>query len=129
MIVKDIKNAKILGSDISKIISNETLVWSKDAYYANELDAAAMKLDLRYSYDIANGTKIYNIYNGTTVQLPYKIDGYEAVNISWRSSNTKVVAYNWRVVGTSRQNCHLIATLTMQGTSLTKEVSFFCRVK
>ena len=129
MIVKDIKNAKILGSDISKIIFNGDLVWSKDAYFVNELDSAAMKLDLKYSYEIANGTKIYNIYSGSTLQLPDKIQGHETVNISWRSSNTKVVAYNWRVVGTSRQNCYLIATLMMQGTSLTKEVSFFCRVK
>lgn len=129
MIVKDIKSAKILGSDISKIMSSGNLIWDRDAYYANELDAAAMKLDLKYSYEIANGTKIYNIYSGSTLQLPDKIQGHETVNISWRSSNTKVVAYNWRVVGTSRQNCYLIATLMMQGTSLTKEVSFFCRVK
>lgn len=129
MIVKDIKSTKILGNYISKIISNGALVWSKDTYFVNELDSAAMKLDLRYSYEISNGTKIYNIYSGSTLQLPEKIQGHETVNISWRSSNTRVVGYNWRVLGTSRQNCYLIATLTMQGTSLKKEVSFFCRVK
>lgn len=129
MIIEDIKNAKILGSDISKIISNSDLVWSKDSYYAKELDAAASKLYLHFSYEKINNRKIYNIYSGYTLQLPDKIYGYEAVNVSWRSSNTEVVAYNWRVVGTPRQNCYLIATLTMQGTRLKKEVSFFCRVK
>lgn len=129
MIVKDIKNAKTLGSDIEKIMSNCTLIWAGDSYYAKELEAAAEKIDLPYSHTQTYYGRIYNIYKGTTVQVPKTISGHDAVNVTWRSRNTSVVTNSMRVVGNVGDSVYLVATLTMKETTLQKEVSFFCEVK
>lgn len=128
MIVKDIKNAKILGSDISKIMSSGNLIWDRDAYYAKELEAAAESISLPYSYSENYYTKIYHIHYGTTVQVPKTILGHKAVNVTWSSRNTSVVTNSMRVVGTIGYRVYLVATLTMEGTTLQKEVFFFCEV-